>query len=619
MALDKRVQLLMWLGKKTGKAFRPDVSVGAFRAGYVETNKRFGLKLPEGVETRDITIPASDGQTIGARLYRRSADAGKALPVLVYFHGGGWVIGDVDAYDGLTGFIANAGRFAVLSVDYRLGPENKFPRFFEDAFDAYAFVVKNAPALGLDPAKIAVGGDSAGGGLSASICAFAAERGLPQPAFAWLIYPSVAAGGSMPSRSQYTEGLPLTPSTMAWFSEKCANGVEDRAHALFNPLDAADFSKHAPTYITAAQFDPLVDEGRAYFEKLKTAGVPVAYDLRPTLPHALVNIAGRVPEARRAVEAGVAAVAAALGTKPLRVVALTGAGSGIGRALAIELAKHSFALAIADRNEAGLLETKALVADRTRVTAHVLDVSQKAAVDAFAKDVVAQHGRVDVVINNAGVSIAGNVSELAVEEIEWLMNINFWGTVYGVKAFLPELEKSDDATIVNLSSVFGLVGPPGQSAYAASKFAVRGFSESLREEMRGRVHVVTVHPGGIATNIARSSRIAAAADQEFNRQRAEMFEKKMLTQTPEKAARLIVRGILGHHDRVLIGVDAIQIDTITRLLGPRGSALLAKIAARGLAEVKAKTASAAGPSAMPEVTEPVTPLAAAVGTAAAHS
>jgi acetyl esterase/lipase/short-subunit dehydrogenase len=592
MALDKRVALLMWLGKKTGKAFNPAVSVPAFRAGYVETNKRFGLKQPTGVDVTTLTIPTSDGATIGARMYRPTGHAADTLPVLVYFHGGGWVIGDVDAYDGLTRTMAYEGGFAVISVDYRLGPEHKFPRFFEDSFDAYAWVIANASTLNIDPARVAVGGDSAGGGISATICSYAESRGLPQPAFAYLIYPSVAAGGDakFASRSQYTKDLPLTPASMTWFSEKCANGPEDRLHPLFNPLDAPGAAKHAPTYILAAQYDPLVDEGKAYFEKLKAAGVPVVYDLRPTLPHALVNMAGVVPEAKRAFLAGVAATAAALRVKPLRVVALTGAASGIGRALAVELAKRNYALAIADRDEAGLAETAAMVRDRTTVSTHALDVSDKAAVDEFAKHVVLQHGGVDVVINNAGVSIAGDVSELTVEEIKWLMDINFWGTVYGVKAFLPALQNSADPTLVNLSSVFGIIAPPGQSAYCASKFAVRGFTESLREEMRGKMHVLTVHPGGIKTKIAASSRIAAAADQEFQKKRKEAFEKRALTQTPEKAARLIADGIENGSDRVLIGMDALQIDVISRVFGPRASKIIARVAARGIPQPARETA-----------------------------
>jgi short-subunit dehydrogenase len=216
----------------------------------------------------------------------------------------------------------------------------------------------------------------------------------------------------------------------------------------------------------------------------------------------------------------------------------------------------------------------------------VLDVAQRTAVEAFAADVLREHRRVDVLINNAGVSIGGDVAELSIEEIEWLMNINFWGTVYGVKAFLPALQRSGDATIVNLSSVFGLYAPPGQSAYAASKFAVRGFTESLREELRGTgVHVITVHPGGIKTNIAKTARVAAAADPELSRLRTEAFEANMLTQTPESAAATIVRGILERRDRVLIGADAVQLDVVTRLFGPAAPRLLSALAQRTMPEV----------------------------------
>ena len=617
MALDLRVKLLMWLAARTGRSFRPDLGVAAMRAGYADMNRKFGLKDPGGVDVSELAIPAGDGTTIGARLYRPHGASDGPLPVLLYFHGGGFVIGDVASYDGLTRTFAHEGRIAVISVDYRLGPEHRFPCAFDDAFAALGWLQKNAADLGLG--AIAVGGDSAGGTIAASLASYAPSRGLERPAFAFLIYPSVDGTGRFPSRTKFPSGLPLTTATIAWFAERAVSSPEDARDPLLAPLDAPNPERHPPTYILAAGFDPLVDEGRAYYERLRDSGVDVTYDLRPTLPHALVNLAGAVPEARRALRTAILATAAALGVRP--VVALTGAGSGIGRALAVELANHGYALALADRDPAGLAETAALVAKRTKVTTYVVDVAQKAAVDAFAAVVTREHGRVDVLINNAGVSIAGDVSELTVEEIAWLMNINFWGTVYGVKAFLPALERAGDATIVNLSSVFGLYAPPGQSAYAASKFAVRGFSESLREELRGTgVHVVTVHPGGIKTNIARTSRVAAAADEAYARRRAQIFEEKMLTQPPEKAAREIVRGILEHRDRVLIGGDAVQIDVLTRALGPGAPRLLAALAQRRLptelkrekpsvapAPGKTETApAAAGPAAAPVAVEPGT-------------
>jgi acetyl esterase/lipase/short-subunit dehydrogenase len=592
MPLDARLRLLLWLGKKQGRSFRPDLSVGAMRAGYAELNRRFGLKGIPGVETREVTFEASDGAPVRARLYRPSDAAGRTLPVLLYFHGGGFVIGDIDAYDGLARFFAREGRIAVLSIEYRLGPEHPLPRAFEDGFDAYAWLQKNAVALGLDPARIAVGGDSAGGGIAAAIASYARERDLAPPAYAFLIYPSVDGSGRFPSRTAYTENLPLTPATIAWFKSYAMNGSGDDTARLLTPLDAPHPESHPPAYVLAAQYDPLVDEGRAYFERLAAAGVAAKYDLRPTLSHALVNFAGIVPEAKRALASGIEATVIALRARPARVAAVTGAASGIGRALALELAKSNYTLALADRDAAGLEQTAALARERTTVSTHVVDVSKKDAVDAFAADVLRAHGGVDVLINNAGVSLAGNLEELSIEEIEWLMNINFWGTVYGVKAFLPALKRALDPTIVNVSSVFGIIAPPGQSAYAASKFAVRGFSESLREELRPSVHVLTVHPGGIKTNIARSARIAAAADQESQRRRAASFEKHMLTQSPEKAARAIVRGIVAKKDRVLIGTDALRIEALARVLGPGGARVIANATLRGSSRTKRRAKAA---------------------------
>jgi acetyl esterase/lipase/short-subunit dehydrogenase involved in D-alanine esterification of teichoic acids len=593
MALDPRVKLVMWIAANTGRSFRPDLSVADMRAGYVRMNKQFGLKDRGGVDVRELEIPAGDGTTIGARLYRPHAASEGPLPVLLFFHGGGFVIGDVDSYDGLTRFFAREGRIAVLSVDYRLGPENRFPRSFDDAFAALGWLQKNAESLGLSADHIAVGGDSAGGNISAALSLYAESRGLARPAFAFLIYPATDGTERFPSRKEYTGNLPLTPATIAWFAERATSTPEDKQDPLFVPLDAPHPERHPPAYILAAQYDPLVDEGLAYYERLRDAGVAVTYDLRPTLPHAFVNLAGILPEARRALTAGIRATAAALGVRP--VVALTGAGSGIGRALAIELADLGYALALADRDAQGLAETAALVEDRTTVTTHVVDVAKKAEVDAFAAGVLREHHRVDVVINNAGVGLIGDVSELSVEEMAWLMDINFWGTVYGVKAFLPALQRAGDGTIVNISSVFGIFAPPGNSAYAASKFAVRGFTESLREELRGTgVHVITVHPGGIKTNIARTSRVAAAADEAYSRKRAQVFEDTMLKQTPEKAAKTIVRGILQRRDRVLIGREAIQLDVITRTLGPAAPRLLSALAQRSLPD-ELKRDNAKGP------------------------
>ena len=310
--LDTRIRILLWLAKISGQAFNPKVSVRGMRASYVQLNQRFGIKHLTGVETRECTIPTSDGATIHARLYRPVEAAGETLPVLLYFHGGGYVIGDVDAYDGLTRFFAREGRLAVLSVDYRLGPEQKFPTGFEDAFDSYAWLRASAVDLGIDPDRVAVGGDSAGGGLSAGIANYAESRGLPRPAFAFLIYPSVDGTARFPSRTRFTSGLPLTTETIAWFTQYSTNGLGDDGKPLLVTLDAPHPERHPPAYVLAAQYDPLVDEGYAYVQRLRTAGVTVTYDLRKSLPHAFVNLAGVVPEAKRALAAGIRATATAL-------------------------------------------------------------------------------------------------------------------------------------------------------------------------------------------------------------------------------------------------------------------------------------------------------------------
>jgi short-subunit dehydrogenase len=265
-----------------------------------------------------------------------------------------------------------------------------------------------------------------------------------------------------------------------------------------------------------------------------------------------------------------------------RVAVITGAASGIGRALAIELATEGMTLALADRDAAGLAETVQLIGrSGTVASQHVVDVADEAAVNAFALDVLRTHGVVDVVVNNAGVSIFGSVLELSTAEIAWLMGVNFWGVVHGTKAFLPALLSRPEASLVNISSVFGLWGPPGQAAYAASKFAVRGFSESLRGELAGtNVRVVTVHPGGIKTAIARNARVAASADSATAASRTATFEREFLTMPPEALAARIVDAVKRGRERVVAGADARRIDALVRLFPVRAPRWLNRRARR---------------------------------------
>jgi NAD(P)-dependent dehydrogenase (short-subunit alcohol dehydrogenase family) len=189
------------------------------------------------------------------------------------------------------------------------------------------------------------------------------------------------------------------------------------------------------------------------------------------------------------------------------VAVITGAASGIGRALAIELAKAGAQLALAAMNAAGMEETRKL-AGGTVARTYTVDVAKADAMADFAQRVQQDFGRASLLINNAGVALMGTFAEVSLEDMQWLVGINFWGVVHGCKFFMPMLEREADAHIVNVSSIFGLIGPPGQTAYAASKFAVRGFSESLREELRPNtsIKVTSVHPAGIATPIAHTAR-----------------------------------------------------------------------------------------------------------------
>jgi NAD(P)-dependent dehydrogenase (short-subunit alcohol dehydrogenase family) len=257
------------------------------------------------------------------------------------------------------------------------------------------------------------------------------------------------------------------------------------------------------------------------------------------------------------------------------VAVVTGAASGIGRALAVDLAKLGAELALADVNAAGLEETRAMLGS-AKARTYSVDVSKPSAVEAFAQAVQRDFGRASLLVNNAGVALMGTLAEVSLEDMAWLMGINFWGVVHGCKFFTPLLQRESDAHIVNLSSVFGLIGPPGQTAYAASKFAVHGFSQSLREELRatGSIKVTSVHPAGIATPIANSARAGSGVTPAARQEAAEYFKKVALI-TPEEASRVIIKGILANKNRVLIGADAYRIDRIQRFFPARASAMFA--------------------------------------------
>jgi short-subunit dehydrogenase len=261
--------------------------------------------------------------------------------------------------------------------------------------------------------------------------------------------------------------------------------------------------------------------------------------------------------------------------------AVTGAASGIGRALALELAARGCDLALADRDEAGLRTVAAEIgrAHSRKVSVHRVDVGIPAEIEAFAQAASASHPGLNIVVNNAGVALLGQFHEIDQAQMDWLMNINFWGVVHATRAFLPQLSRQREAHIVNLSSIFGIIAPPGQTAYAAAKFAVRGFSESLRHELQmeaSPVKLSVVHPGGIATNIVRNSRTGAGVtDNERRAQAIERFDTVAKT-TPTAAALRIIKGIENNEPRILIGNDARWMDLLQRFRPASYWAVLAR-------------------------------------------
>ena len=269
-----------------------------------------------------------------------------------------------------------------------------------------------------------------------------------------------------------------------------------------------------------------------------------------------------------------------------KVCVVTGAGSGIGRGLALNLAGRGARLALSDVDDAGLAATvdQVRAAGARDVRSDHLDVADREAFASYAASVADHFGRVNVVVNNAGVALAGNLEDLEYADMDWIIGVNFWGVVHGTKEFLPHLIASGEGHLVNISSLFGLVSMPGQSMYNASKYAVRGMSEAVREEMLIAGHpvgVTVVHPGGIKTAIARNARVSFREDKEKT---AKLFDEKLAKMTPERAAEIIVRGILHNRARVLVGLDAHAVHHLAKLTGSRYQDLVAKAGKRVLPE-----------------------------------
>ena len=308
MPLDHDAEILLKMIQEANRPTFESVGAVAARDLYMAGRKALSPDPMPIAETRDVAIPAPAGP-IPARL-SRSATAGP-LPVLVFFHGGGWVVGNIDSHEAMCRHIANRAECAVVSVDYRMGPEHKFPAAVEDCFAATAWTADNGASLGVDPRRLAVGGDSAGGNLAAVVSLLARDKGAPRISCQVLIYPATDAAMRHDSVARYAEGYVLTRATMRWFYEQYLRTPDDAADWRVSPLLAPDLSRLPPAYVLTAGYDPLCDEGDAYAARLAAAGVPVTHRRFPGQVHGFVTNGRVIRAAETALDEVAAAVKAA--------------------------------------------------------------------------------------------------------------------------------------------------------------------------------------------------------------------------------------------------------------------------------------------------------------------
>ena len=294
-------------------ALPPYSQLGAVAARelYRETRGKLAPPPPEVAKVENLQASGPAGP-IRVRLYRAlGAAPNEHLPGLVYFHGGGWTIGDLDTHDIVCREFANLARCAVVSVDYRLAPEHKFPAAVEDAIAATHWTGRMADTLGLDPARIAVGGDSAGGNLAAVVALTLRDAGGPPLAMQVLIYPSVDMTADRDSHREFADGYMLTREAILWFTDNYLRGPDDVADWRASPIRATDLAGVAPAYVITAGFDPLRDEGKAYADRLSEAGVPVTYECFEGMIHGFVTMGGVIAAAHHAIYRAATALKAA--------------------------------------------------------------------------------------------------------------------------------------------------------------------------------------------------------------------------------------------------------------------------------------------------------------------
>src|SRR5712671_4021544 len=308
MPLDPDAEILLEMVRAANRPAFETIGAAEARLLFNAGRKVLAPDPMPVAETRDLTIPGPGGP-IPARLYRATATGN--LPVRVFFHGGGWVVGDIETHDTVCRHLANRAECAVVSVDYRLAPEHKFPAAVEDSYAAALWVADNAAALGVDPARLAVGGDSAGGNLAAAVSLMARDAGAPRICYQLLIYPATDAAMRHDSIARFAEGYVLTRSTMRWFYDQYLRIPEDAADWRVSPLLASDLAGLPPAFVLTAGYDPLCDEGDAYAARLAAAGVPVTHRRFPGQVHGFVTNGRVIRAAETALDEAAAVLKAA--------------------------------------------------------------------------------------------------------------------------------------------------------------------------------------------------------------------------------------------------------------------------------------------------------------------
>ena len=313
MTLDPQVRWVLDLVKQAGRPSLDSLSPPEARQQFDETLPALDAKPAAMAEVRELQASGPHG-AIPLRLYRPESATATPGPLLVFFHGGGWVIGGLQSYDAVCRALAAKARCRVISVDYRLAPEHKFPTAVEDAFAALTWIAGNAADLGVDATRIAVGGDSAGGNLSAVVAQLARDTGGPALRFQLLIYPATDLRGGTESHREFADGYLLTSQLMRWFFDHYMRSEDDTANTLASPLLTQSLAGLPPALVLTAGFDPLQDEGKAYAARLAAEGVDTLHQHYPGMIHGFFNMSGVLDEAKRAIDEAAAALSAALGT-----------------------------------------------------------------------------------------------------------------------------------------------------------------------------------------------------------------------------------------------------------------------------------------------------------------